>query len=248
VEFRADIYTRKQLSLALDNPNVSYVYAPYNIVDKSLLNQAERIILVPPVYLADSEEKVIEKFAELKETGFKNALVQCIVNSEPFKNLGFNLYGGVRLNCTNSEMLNFINENDIQDAIVSTEITAYQLNELKKPFKIGFIAYGHLPLMVTRRCPVSDGKPCNKTCCNRTMTDRMGNELHLICNENSVEILNSDTLYLADKLDHFITADFAVLKFTYEKEINDIISSYVFKEQPTMKNFTRGLYFKGVKN
>lgn len=248
MELRAEVYTRKQLSLALDNSDISYIYTPYNIADRSILNQAERIILVPPVYLADCEENVIEKFKELKALGFKNALVHTIGNIEQLKALQFTLFGGTRLNCANSDTLAFFYENGIRDIIVSPEITAYQINELEKPCKIGFIAYGHLPLMITRRCPISNGRPCNKACCKKTIKDRMGNELYVICNENTAEILNCDVLYLADKLKHFVFADFAVLKFTHETEIDDIVFDYVSNAQPKMKKFTRGLYFKGVKN
>ena len=248
MQLRAEVYTRKQLSLALDNNNISYVYAPYDIVDKSILNHAERIVLVPPVYLANCEENVYEKFKVLNDLGFKNALVHTIGNIEQFGGLEFTLFGGSRLNCTNSDTLAFLHENNVSDIIVSPEITAYQINALDKPCRIGFIAYGYLPLMVTRRCPISNGKPCNKACCNKFITDRMGNKLHVICNENSVEILNSDTLYLADKLNHFGSADFAVLKFTRETEINEIILDYVSYAQPKIENFTRGRYFKGVQN
>lgn len=248
MELRAEVYTRKQLSLALENTDISHIYVPYNIVDRSILKQAERIIIVPPVYLADCEESVTDKFKELKALGFNNALVHTIGNIEQLKALQFTLFGGVRLNCTNSDTLAFFYENDVKDIIVSTEITAYQMCELKKPCKIGFMAYGHLPLMVTRRCPISNGKPCNKACCNKIIKDRMGNEMYVICNENTAEILNSDVLYLADKLNHFIAADFAVLKFTNETDVNDIIFDYLTNSQPKMKKFTRGLYFKGVKN
>lgn len=248
MELRAEVYTRKQLSEALENSNFTYIYTPYLLADSSILKYSDRIILVPPVCLADCEEKVTAKFSELKNMGFKNALVHTIGNIEQLQNIGFELFGGHRLNCLNSDSIAFFSENNVHDIIVSTEITAFQMNCLKKSTKIGFIAYGYLPLMITRRCPIKDGKPCNKTCCGKTITDRMNNELHVICNENTAAILNSDVLYLADKMEHFNSADFAVLKFTIENSINDVAENYLSKASPNMKKFTRGLYFKGVKN
>jgi len=112
--------------------------------------------------------------------------------------------------------------------------------------RVGFLAYGYLPLMITRRCPINNSKPCNKSGCKRKLTDRKGNILDIICSENTAEILNSDVLYLADKLESFINAEFAVLKFTTEKNINHIISAYVNEKSSEIKNFTRGLYFRGV--
>lgn len=248
MELRAEVYTRKQLGAALENPHLKMVYAPYSIVDKSLVSENDRIILVPPVYLADCEDDISHKFSELMKLGFNRALVHTAGHVELFKKSEFNLYGSYRLNCTNSSSLAFYAENNIKDIIVSPELTTFQINQLEKTCKIGFIAYGYLPLMITRRCPVKNGKPCNKECCNRIIKDRMNNELHVICSENTAEILNSDMLYLADKLDRFNNVDFAVLKFTTENNISDIVSAYINQEAPLQKNFTRGLYFRGIKN
>ena len=160
--------------------------------------------------------------------------------------MGFDLYGGYRMNCLNSESILFFKENGVKDIIISPEITSAQMNCLKTD-NFGFIAYGYLPLMITRRCPVKNGKPCNKIYCKRSLEDRKGNKLSVICSENTSEILNSDVLYLADKMSYFKKAEFAVLKFTVENNIDEIISSYINSEPCKDNNFTRGLYFRGVK-
>ncbi len=246
-DLRAEVYTRRQLNDALENSYIEKVYAPYSIVDKSLINEKERIILVPPVYLADCEDKITEQFSLLREYGFENALVHTIGHIELFAGFDFKMYGGYRLNCVNSYSVDFFAQNGVNDIIISPELTDFQINKLEKSCEIGFLAYGYLPLMITRRCPIKNGKPCNKECCSRKIKDRMNNELNIICSENTAEILNSDVLYLADKLERFEGADFAVLKFTIENNINDIISAYIEKIPPTEKNFTRGLYFRGIK-
>lgn len=248
MKLRAEVYTRKQLGQALENPHIDKIYAPYNIVDSSIAEHKERIILVPPLYLADCEDSIAEQFTKLKEVGFNNTLVHTIAHIELFKNLSFNLFGGHRLNCTNSESIAFYAENDVVDIIASPELTAFQINSLKKSCDIGFISYGRLPLMITRRCPIKNGKPCNKDCCSRTLTDRKGNKLPVICNENTAEILNSDTLYLADKLTSFKNTDFTVLKFTIEDDINPVVTVYLNNESPSFNGFTRGLYFRGIVN
>ncbi len=248
MELRAEVNTRKQLAKALDNRNLSIIYAPYSIVDKSLSAENSRIVLVPPVYLADCEQRIAKRFAELKNEGFYKVLVHTIGHIQLFSEMGFELYGGVRLNCMNSDSLSFYSDYGVKDIILSAELTAYQINQLENPVKTGIIAYGYLPLMITRRCPIKNGKPCNKECCGRTVKDRMNNELHVICSENTAEILNSDVLYIADKMKHFSGTDFAVLKFTVEAETDDIINNYLNNEKPPMDKFTRGLYFRGVKN
>ncbi len=248
MKLRAEVYTRKQLGETIENRHIEKIYAPYNIIDKSLVHEQKRIIIVPPVYLADCEDDVKEKLLKLKEQGFENALVHTVGHIELLSAMGFNMHGGHRLNCTNSDTIAFLYDNNVKDIIVSPELTAYQINQLEKRCEAGFLAYGHLPLMITRRCPVRNGKPCNKECCNRTIKDRMNNEMHIICSENTAEILNSDVLYLGDKLYNFDGADFAVLKFTIESGVNDIIEAYWNEEAPKQNKFTRGLYFRGIKS
>lgn len=245
--FRAEVYTRKQLNQALENSFINKIYVPYTIIDSSLIEENDRLIIVPPVFLADCEREIADKFSKLREIGFSNVLVHTVGHIELFSELSFELYGGHRLNCTNSESILFFADNNIKDIIVSPEMTSYQINQLKSDISIGFLAYGYLPLMITRRCPIKNGKPCNKSNCSRSIKDRKNNELKIICSENTAEILNSDVLFLADKLDKFKNADFGVLKFTTEKNINEIISAYKDNCLPEfIINYTRGLYFRGL--
>lgn len=246
MKFRAEVYTSTQLERALNNPNIEMVYAPYTIIQDKHLIFKEKIILVPPLYLADCEAELKNKLNELKALGFTKILIHTIGHVEFLSSLGMELYGGYRLNCLNSEAIFFFEENRVRDIIISPEITSTQINRLKKG-NYGFIAYGYLPLMITRRCPLKNGKPCNKNYCERSLIDRKGNKLNVICSENTAEILNSDVLYLADKISFFTKAAFAVLKFTVENNIDDIISSYVNSKPCENNNFTRGLYFRGVK-
>lgn len=246
MELRADVYNRKQLEQAINNSHIGKIYAPYQIIDDKLSSFSDRIIVVPPVFLGDCEEKVAESFLKLRHLGFNNALAHTIGHIQMLNDCGFNVYGGYRLNCINSDSIDFYSDEGVSDLILSPEMSASQINNLGAS-RIGFIAYGYLPLMITRRCPIKNGTPCNKKYCNRTITDRKGNKLSIICNENTTEILNSDVLYLADKMNSFRNTDFAVLKFTIEENIEEIIDAYVNAASPLMNNYTRGLYFRSIK-
>lgn len=246
--FRAEVYTRKQLSQTLENPLIDKVYAPYNLIDESLMEYKDRIIVVTPIFLGNCESELKPKLKRIKEMGFNRALVHTIGHFELLNELDFRIHGGYRLNCANNDCVSFWEDNGMDDIIVSPEMTSFQINQLNHNIPIGFIAYGHLPLMITRRCPIKNGKPCNKTNCNQVIKDRMGNELSIICNENTAEILNSDVLFLGDKLEKFNNSDFCVFKFTTEENVHAIISLYANNETSQEKSFTRGLYFRGVKN
>lgn len=245
MKLRAEVYTAEQLEDVLENKHIDMVYAPYSIISDEYCCYSDKIILIPPVFLSDCENIIIQEFKKLKKIGFNKALVHTIGHVELFLAEDFELYGGYRLNCLNSDGIDFFLKNNLTDIIISPEITAAKLSSFKNK-KIGFVAYGFLPLMITRICPISNDKPCNKYCCNQMIIDRKGNKLSVICSENSVEILNSDVLYLADKLDSINNAEFALLKFTTEKNVNEIISAYVTRKRSDIKNFTRGLYFRGI--
>ncbi len=245
IELRAWVYTAEQLKAALDSPDISAVYAPIKLISPALSDSAEKIILLPPEYLADCEEETEKKLCKLKSLGFKKVLAHTVGHIEILRRNGFEIHGGNRLNCTNSETVKFFAEQGLKDMIVSPELTVQRINALEKPIKTGFIAYGKLPLMHARRCPKKDGKPCGKPNCGRKLKDRKGNEVDVICSDNTVELLNSDTLILSDKMNDFRT-DFAVLRFTVERDIIPIIKMYSEHKKADVQKLTRGLYYRGV--
>lgn len=248
MKLRAEVYTKEQLSEALGDPRIELIYAPFSFLNNSLAGESERLVAVPPVFLGDCEEAVAGRLCAVREMGFTKALAHTVGHIELLQKLGFEIFGGVRLNCLNSETLSFLAGCGVRDTVVSAELTARQMNTLKKPFPIGFLAYGFLPLIITRRCPIRDGKPCGTTCCGKSVTDRRKRKMRVICSENTAEILNSDALDLGDRLDAFQNADFAVLKFTVEKKIAPILSAYAEGRRTGSEPFTRGLYFRGLEN
>ncbi len=244
-ELRAWVYTRKQLSDALGNEDISLVYCPIRLIDKSLENDKERIIVSPPEYLADCEEKVKQRLKELYDSGFRLAVAHTVGHIELLKAVGFSVFGGNRLNCANSNTANYLKAEGLEDIILSPELTVKRINSISSEIKRGILAYGYLPLMINRRCPINNGKPCNTKNCGRKITDRLGNKLDVICYQNMVEILNSEPLILSDRLRDF-DIDYSVLRFTVEAEINPIISAYKNGDKMDIKKFTRGLYYRGV--
>ena len=243
-ELRAWVYSRGQLEQALGCDDIKMIYTPLKLAGYAV-GSAERVILTPPEFLADCEDDVRRELAGLREKGFTRALAHTAGHIELLRSSGFTIHGGNRLNCTNSETVRFFADCGLADIIVSPELTVKRINKLDKPIKTGFLAYGKLPLMLNRRCPISDGKPCGKPRCGRQLTDRKGNKLDVLCSENTVEILNSDVLVLSDRLADFRT-DFAVLRFTTEDDILPTVRAYAANRDIDIPNITRGLYYRGV--
>jgi putative protease len=240
---RAEITTKEQLAAALAISAFEYIYAPMEFVGNAFMRsraermnpfptELSRIILVPPVFLGGNERKTAEKLRELQAVGFKGALAHTLGHIELIKSAGLNVHGGFRLNITNSLAQRQYEELGLADGIFSLELNFKSMAEIKRDIPMGVVAYGHLPLMVLRRCPVKDSKHCGKSGCN-ALTDRFGNRLQTYCRQGESEILNPVPLVANEPF-----ADFAVLRFSAGEKI---------LLNPESKSFTRGIYNKRVK-
>ena len=245
MRMRAYVHTAGQLSQALDNEALEMIYTPVRLADRVPAERAESIILVPPQFLADCEEKTERELFRLREAGFSKALAHTVGHIELLERCGYDIFGGDRLNCTNSETVRILACCGVRDIIISNELTVQRINKLDRVVPIGFNAYGRLPLMLNRRCPINDGVPCGRLGCGKFLTDRKGNRVDILCSENTVELLNSDVMILSDRLGEF-RADFAVLRFTAESDISGVVQNYLNGAEPDTPKYTRGLYYRGV--
>ena len=248
-KLRAEVVDIKQLEQALSFDRFEYIYAHERFLNKNT-HQKEKIIVLPDIFLGDCEEKTLNRLKELKELGFSRALAHTVGHIPLIQKAEMTLHGGMRLNIANSLSAEFFAEQGAADIIVSCELTASKIKALNSPVPYGVVAYGRLPLMVTRRCPIKDGKPCNNgNNCRKYLTDRQGKKLKTLCS-NTVELLNPDILTIADKIADFPAAEFFVLKFTDEKDIISAAEDFIKGKKPqgtfTRENFTRGLYYRGV--
>jgi len=131
-----------------------------------------------------------------------------------------------------------------EDIILSCELTAKRIRAMKAKVPYGIVAYGRLPLMVTRRCPINDGKPCQKgENCGGYLKDRKGEKILTLCS-NTVELLNPDILTVANRISDFDTCDFFIMRFTHEKNIKEVTELFKRGEKPA-ENSTAGLYYRG---
>ena len=195
-----------------------------------------------PRGLFGMEDKLKKRLSELKKIGVKNALCSNLGAYESAKKLGFEVFGDFGLNVFNSESANMINS-----PILSFELTLKQANSINAQ-DTGIIAYGKVPLMISRNCPVKNRKGCEKCGKRGYLTDRKGYKFPVICSSYPcVELLNPLPIWMGDKIDE-IKTDFIHFYFTdeNESEISQIVKMYKNKAESTAQ-YTRGLYFRGVK-
>lgn len=250
IRYRAEVHTAKQFRQALEL-DFDLIYAPMGLLDENTPDK-RRIAVIPPLILSDCEEETAARLIELHDMGFNKGLAHTLAHAELLKKCEFNVLGGYRMNVLNSLAAKACSDYGFWDITLSFEGTAATLAEINSPRPVGIVAYGRLPLMLARRCPIMDGKPCGRKTpfgagesCGRSIKDRQGNDIPVLCGGNCVELLNPDTLILSDKQSVLKQFDFAVLKFTVEDDIKPIYDMYRSAGKPEGR-LTRGLYFRGA--
>ncbi len=248
-EFRCEVSTAEQLSQVISEDEYSYIYAPMNLLDENTEDKF-RIVINPPVFLGDCEDKVFNELIKLKKSGFEYVYAHTLSHIGLIEKAGMKAHGSFRLNITNSFALEEYKKLGISNAVLSPELLMSEAQNLTScsAVKCGIVGYGRLPLMITRRCPINDNKPCgtikNKSC-PHYIIDRQNNRFPVMCTENTVEILNPDILYLSDRQKDIAKFDFILLKFTDESDTNSVLNMYLNNVKPEGK-LTRGLYYRGV--
>ena len=207
----------------------------------------DKLMAVMPRFTFD-EKKQLDKLKEIKSCGITKMLAANLAHIKAAKDLNFELHLDYGFNIGNSSALYEAKMLGANDAVLSFEMKASQISAIKKSMPIGIYAYGNIPLMLTANCPVSQAVGCEK--CTGKLIDRTNREFKVKCSKKLgyVEIINSDVLYIADKLESFKRCDFLMLNFFEETshDVRKIISAYKFGSQTKPSTLTRGLYFRGV--
>ena len=203
-----------------------------------------RFIIAPPRFISD-EEKIHQELSAAKDKGFTRLLCVNLAYVRIGRELGFRLSGGFGLNIVNPYAVKAAAELGLSDVTASFEAKLSHLSGLCGIMPVGVIVYGRLPVMLTRNCPIKQAVGCKN--CSGSITDRTGRSFPVNCDGSSCEILNSDILMMTDRLRE-INADFAELDFTDEPaaEVSRVISCCRDGKKAVEKNFTRGLYYRGI--
>lgn len=215
------------------------VFIPIDSSLEDFVNNRAGAVL--PRGLFGIENDIKKRLAVLKKAGVTKALCGNLGSYTLAKERGFDVYGDFGLNVFNSESASMI-----KSPILSFELTLDQANSINAE-DTGIIAYGKVPLMLTRNCPIKSRIGCFECNKNGKLTDRKGYEFPIICSKYPcVEMLNSVPIYMLDRLDE-IKTDFAHFYFSNEtkKEVENIINLYEQGAKPDFK-YTRGLYQRGA--
>lgn len=193
-----------------------------------------------------NEVSVAKRLEKIKEFGVNIAFCGTLAAMELAKDKEFEVIADIGFNIYNSHSANLLENLGASGVMLSPELKIDALKAVKSPIERGYFAYGRLPVMLTRNCPVNFGD-CNACDKRRSLTDRTGAKFPVNCGNGFSVVYNSAPHYLADKAEQFLGLDFKYLYFTFEEkeEAKRIIEAYKKEKKPSGE-FTRGLYFREV--
>lgn len=191
------------------------------------------------------------ELAVLQAAGVTQALVSHIGQIPLAREYGFTPRGDFGLGLANSQAAQELARLGLASATLTFEGKIPQLRDLDKPLDTEVFVYGHLPLMLTENCLVKNqGFGCRCQDMPQDLVDRKGERFPIErawgCRN---ELFNGKPLWLADK-PHWkqLGAAYARLYFLREDPARcaEIFRAYREGESQLPKDFTRGLYYRGV--
>ncbi|MBQ6065980.1 MAG: U32 family peptidase [Clostridia bacterium] len=199
---------------------------------------------IPALVYPGYEDRVAKRLAALAAKGLRYALCDNIGAIAMAKAAGLTPLGGALLNVMNSEALAFYRGLGVADMTLSPELSFEHMRRLSFGGRIGFIGYGHMPLMHFRCCPMQGENGCGRCTGVRTLTDRRGDPFPVLCEAKRFSVLyNPVPLYVGDR--PLPPTDFATLCFTTEtRERCAEIARLFAAGKPLPGKRTAGLYDK----
>ena len=211
--------------------------------------RAKTLLELPRVMFGKLEEDTARRIAATQDSGFAGYEVSNIAHLRLCR--GLPMSGSFGLNITNQLAAQFYADNGLGSMLILPEVKDSDISTIApthdgRPVPTGVLVYGHMPLMVTRACPLQNIHDCAH--CDKTgvLTDRKAKKFPVRCGLGVRTIYNPVPIYMGDK-PGALTVDYGVAYFTLESreeaaQILDMIRTHA----PFEGDFTRGLYFKGT--
>ena len=229
---------------------VEYLILPIAQADRVPREWRGKTLLeLPRVMFGKLEEDTARRVAATQDAGFAGYEVSNIAHLRLCR--GLPMSGGFGLNVTNQVAAQFYADNGLGSVLIlpetkDSDISTIAPTHAGKPVPTGVLVYGHMPLMVTRACPlqnIHDCAHCDKT---GTLTDRKAKKFPVRCGMGVRTIYNPVPIYMGDK-PGALTVDYGVAYFTLEsREEAAAILDNLRVHAPFEGDFTRSLYFKGT--
>ncbi len=211
--------------------------------------RSRTILELPRAMFGTLEEETARRIEAAQDKGFAGFEANNIAHFRLAK--GLPLSGGFGLNVTNPLAAQEYAELGAESLLIlpevkDTDIVCIAPEGPNGPVPTGAIVYGHLPLMLTRACPLQNLHDCAHCSRQGRLTDRKAKQFEVRCGLGVRTIYNPVPLYLGDR-PGALAVDFGVAYFTLEsrEQAADVLN-LLAAAAPFAGEFTRGLYFKGT--
>ena len=211
--------------------------------------RAKTLLELPRVMFGKLEEDTARRIAATQDAGFAGYEVSNIAHLRLCR--GLPMSGSFGLNITNQLAAQFYADNGLGSMLILPEVKDSDISTIAPTHNgrlvpTGVLVYGHMPLMITRACPLQNIHDCAH--CDKTgvLTDRKAKKFPVRCGLGVRTIYNPVPIYMGDK-PGALTVDYGVAYFTLEsREEAAKILEMICTHAPFEGDFTRGLYFKGT--
>ena len=207
------------------------------------------ILELPRAMFGAMEEDTIRRVGQVREQGFAGFETNNIAHLRICQ--GLPVTGGIGLNITNPLAAQVYADWGLSALLVLPEVKDSEMMFIApahngRPVPTGAMIYGHMPLMLTRACPLQNVHDCAHCQREGVLTDRKAKKFPVRCKGGVRTIYNPVPLYMGDK-PGALPVDYGVAYFTTEsREEAGRVLDQIVRAQPFEDEFTRGLYFKGT--
>ncbi|MGN0107200.1 MAG: DUF3656 domain-containing protein [Hominilimicola sp.] len=255
----AEVLSEEQLKAAIEK-NVQRIYVPSALM--GTLNKEtqkhNKLIDIAAQKGIEIITKASEIFCEEKIT------TDGVLVSSPAAAYKYNdkkLYGDFRLNVYNSFAAQHFDF--LETVTLSPELNLHEIGELLENTSANteIIAYGHIPLMIMKNCPIKAMGKCQNGKNIYKLRDRKKEEFPIVCNGDChgcrAKLLNSKPIFMADKMADLknlkinsIRLIFTVENFSQCGKIIDVyknaLRGEVIENDMADNSYTRGHFYRGV--
>ncbi len=203
-------------------------------------------ILIPPRWCSD-EAAIRTMLEEAKSFGFMHLACGNVGDITLGKSLGMTMHGTLGYHITNRYAADMARGAGVADALLSPEVPLQAAAQIGGALPLGVYAYGRLPLMLMRNCPIQAQIGCKQ--CRHQLKDRKAQLLYTDCTRvtespDYAELFNSAAVWLADQPKLCRSAAYRLLAMTDEspQRVQEIVLAYAGAAACTPPaRFTRGL-------
>ena len=246
----------KGLALRFEHVNQIPQTLPEQVAGLSVpLNQWEQVpealrpktwLEIPRVLFGSAEEQARQEIQASAQQGFAGYVAQNIAHFPLAQ--GLPVVGGFGLNVTNCLSADGYEELGARALTLSPELTCEDLARAGGKLPRLAIAYGHMPLMLTRACPLHNVHGCAGCERRGELVDRKGVHFPVRCTgpAGARTVYNPVPIYMGDK-PGALPVEWELLYFTLESadRVQQVLELFC-AHRPLDGAFTRGLYFKGT--